>query len=576
MLRLITPAIGHSVLRIAATSGILAGAFALFQLGYLILTVDALVKLFLTFLYTHLNSEQKRKHANDHKSFPGEKILPQVEPQQLCELEEAKVPSVSIDELSLTDREPEVIGCVVGWREDEELYARCLESLLTTPSCTTIVAGIDGDEIEDERMVDVFQKAYPDGVVFRLAQPLSETLEHLATLADVDLLNDEAGQAAITERLQSYVRELLAEELLPSHLRDVRAICVVQSHRSKKDILFTTLIVATILAQAQSIDFVFSTDSDSTVSPDAIPKMAGKLSSDQNIGGVSGHMRFFHPNPTFITKVATSYYWFQQDVYKIQGAIFGANECQPGPCGAFRASALTKVLVPWSCQRVLGRKMITNEDRHLTTRLLWAGYDVHHVPDAVVYTDTPDTFSTWVRQQVRWSRGTMIETMWYPRMVSRLSPWHIFTILKSRLIPIVIFCMVVSSAATGRRLLGGMLDRVVADVVITVDLFCCLSLQVAYLVFLGPNDTLVQDLIWLVPALVWFLVLSPGIVVWSLITVLDGSWGTQPRAVSRKASDGCTRSNIRHASNEVIFVLAWLGVFLIAGLRDYYHTGIIM
>lgn len=194
--------------------------------------------------------------------------------------------------------------------------------------------------------------------MFRLAQPLSETLEHLATLADVDLLNDEAGQAAITERLQSYVRELLAEELLPSHLRDVRAICVVQSHRSKKDILFTTLIVATILAQAQSIDFVFSTDSDSTVSPDAIPKMAGKLSSDQNIGGVSGHMRFFHPNPTFITKVATSYYWFQQDVYKIQGAIFGANECQPGPCGAFRASALTKVLVPWSCQRVLGQKMV--------------------------------------------------------------------------------------------------------------------------------------------------------------------------------------------------------------------------
>lgn len=194
--------------------------------------------------------------------------------------------------------------------------------------------------------------------MFRLSQPLSETLEHLATAADVDLLNDEAGQAAITERLQSYVRELLVEDLLPSHPRDVRAICIVQPHRSKKDILFTTLILATILAQAQSVDFIFSTDSDSTVSPDAMPKMARKLSSDQNIGGVSGHMRFFHPQPTFITHVATSYYWFQQDVYKIQGAIFGANECQPGPCGAFRASALTKVLVPWSCQRVLGRKMV--------------------------------------------------------------------------------------------------------------------------------------------------------------------------------------------------------------------------
>lgn len=158
MLRLITPGIGHSVLRIAATSGILAGAYALFQLGYLILTVDALVKLFLTFLYTHLNSEQKGKHTQDHESSSGKEIPPEIEPQQPCELEKAKVPSVNVKDLGLDDKEPEVIGCVVGWREDEELYARCLESLFTTPSCTTIVAGIDGDEIEDEKMVDVFQR----------------------------------------------------------------------------------------------------------------------------------------------------------------------------------------------------------------------------------------------------------------------------------------------------------------------------------------------------------------------------------------------------------------------------------
>jgi hyaluronan synthase len=196
---------------------------------------------------------------------------------------------------------------------------------------------------------------------------------------------------------------------------------------------------------------------------------------------------------------------------------------------------------------------------------------VHHVPDAVVYTDTPDTFATWVRQQVRWSRGTMVETIWYPRMIYRLSPWHIFTILKSRLIPVIIFFTVVSAAVTGRRLLGGILDNILTDVVISADLFCCVALQVAYLVFLGPNDTLVQDVVWLVPALVWFLVLSPGIVMWSLITVLDGSWGTQPRAVARKVIDPCSRTSILHASNEVLFVLAWLVLCLVTLLRDYYH-----
>lgn len=156
MLRLIAPGIGQSVLRIAATSGILVGAFALFQLGYLILTVDALVKLSLTFLYTHFNSEQKSKHTESHDSFPNEKDLGQLEPRQQRDPEETNLLSTSVR--SLDDREPDVIGCVVGWREDEELYARCLESLRSSPNCTTIVAGIDGDEIEDAKMVDVFQR----------------------------------------------------------------------------------------------------------------------------------------------------------------------------------------------------------------------------------------------------------------------------------------------------------------------------------------------------------------------------------------------------------------------------------
>ncbi|KAL1858039.1 hypothetical protein Daus18300_010151 [Diaporthe australafricana] len=285
MLRLLTPCFGHSILRIAATSGILAGAFTLFRLGYLILTVDAIIKLLLTFIYTHVNSQQKGERAKAHEPFSSRNTLPQLTSQEPAVLEELKAPLVGVDNLSLDDEEPGVVGCVVGWREDEELYARCLESLISTPSCTAIVAGVDGDEVEDERMVEVFQKIQPDGIVFRLAQPLSETLDHLATLADVDVLNDDAGQAAIMERLQSYVRELLAEELLPRHPRDVRAICVVQPHRSKKDILFTTLTIATILAQDQGTDFVFSTDSDSIVSPDALPKMARKLSSDPNVGG---------------------------------------------------------------------------------------------------------------------------------------------------------------------------------------------------------------------------------------------------------------------------------------------------
>lgn len=157
MLRLISPSLGHSILRIAATSGILAGAFTLFRLGYLILTVDAVIKLFLTFIYTHLNFEDKSERTKAREFLANRKNLSVVEPQEPGELEDLKVPLVSVNDLTLHNEEPEVVGCVVGWREDEELYARCLQSLISSPSCTAIVAGIDGDEGEDERMVEIFQ-----------------------------------------------------------------------------------------------------------------------------------------------------------------------------------------------------------------------------------------------------------------------------------------------------------------------------------------------------------------------------------------------------------------------------------
>lgn len=158
MLRLLTPCFGHSILRIAATSGILAGAFTLFRLGYLILTVDAIIKLFLTFIYTHVNSQAKGDRGKTNESLSHRNTLPQLTSQEPAILEELKASLVGVDDLSLGDKEPGVVGCVVGWREDEELYARCLESIISTPSCTAIVAGIDGDEVEDERMVEVFQK----------------------------------------------------------------------------------------------------------------------------------------------------------------------------------------------------------------------------------------------------------------------------------------------------------------------------------------------------------------------------------------------------------------------------------
>lgn len=52
----------------------------------------------------------------------------------------------------------ETVAAIVGWREDPELWARCLESYKTTRGCRFLLAGIDGIDEDDREMVDVFGK----------------------------------------------------------------------------------------------------------------------------------------------------------------------------------------------------------------------------------------------------------------------------------------------------------------------------------------------------------------------------------------------------------------------------------
>lgn len=52
----------------------------------------------------------------------------------------------------------ECVAAVVGWREDPSLYARALDSYKSASTCVFLLAGIDGDEEEDQEMVKTFSR----------------------------------------------------------------------------------------------------------------------------------------------------------------------------------------------------------------------------------------------------------------------------------------------------------------------------------------------------------------------------------------------------------------------------------
>lgn len=135
--------LGSGIFNIGATASIVAGAFiALLHWGYdgyLLLTIDSAIRLSVTWLYKQRSKRRQQLPLEDATTHPSEW---DARPKK-------------------TDRaneQPRAIACVVGWREDEQLYADCLRGVSESPSCAAMVAGIDGDGAEDELMVEVFQR----------------------------------------------------------------------------------------------------------------------------------------------------------------------------------------------------------------------------------------------------------------------------------------------------------------------------------------------------------------------------------------------------------------------------------
>ncbi|KAK0116523.1 hypothetical protein ONS95_013537 [Cadophora gregata] len=568
----------RSFLTIGGTFGILATTFATLHFGQLTLTLDLIVKLLISFAYTHgftkIRAKFRRPKTHTETGSEDEKTAALA----TWESEEGNVARLSsVDDntehrlvQSSFTQSQQITTVVVGWREDEDLYRRCLQSLAADPRYGPVVAGIDGDTKEDEEMVNVFLDMFPTGVVIRLKEQLSKSLDRYMLSTNSSDIENEANNNLIMDHLSTFIYGHLEEAIFPQSIKDIQAVCIVQPHQSKKDILFTSLSFAAVISEKLNIPYIFSTDSDSIIVPDALTKIIDSLDSNPNTGGVSGHLRFSHPRPSFLTRMTASHYWFEQEIPKAQGAIFGATECQPGPCAGFRVSVLKSVLVPWFCQTVFGHRTVVNEDRHLTTRILWAGFAVHYAPGAIVHTDTPNTFDGWVKQQVRWSRGTMIETLWYPWMINQLSPWHVYSILKARIVPLLTFWYITSFALG----FGGVIPKF--NSMILLDTFCSIALQVIYLVQVSQDQATLSDVMWLVPSLVWYFLMSPGIVVWSLLTLLDDSWGNDPRAMNlgegekSEAGDAWIGSEVVMRvlkMKHVAFQSLWMAIVLSAAAR---------
>lgn len=157
--------------------------------------------------------------------------------------------------------------------------------------------------------------------------------------------------------------------------------------------------------------FVVTIDSDTILDKNALIRVVEPLKLDK-IGASTGDVRLLNEYENWLTRMIGTYYWIGLQIYKKAQSSRGMVACCSGCLAAYKTNLITGIIDDFVNQEFLGEKCTHSEDRHLTNLILKKGYDVVYVENAISYTETPSTIKGFLKQQMRWKRGYVRESLY--------------------------------------------------------------------------------------------------------------------------------------------------------------------
>ncbi len=190
--------------------------------------------------------------------------------------------------------------------------------------------------------------------------------------------------------------------------------------------------------------YIVLIDSDSIVDPYAITEFLKTFTADPEVGALVGHAKVLNAEKNLLTKFQDVWYDYFFNIRKTTESIFGCVLCCSGCMAAYRREAVADYIPYWLkipmsggddreltsyiiapnsvkddyakifAPKIskLGKKtmeIMSNyddaEDRALTAQSLLS-WKAKYVASSVVYTDVPEKWSIFLKQQKRWKKGT--------------------------------------------------------------------------------------------------------------------------------------------------------------------------
>jgi hyaluronan synthase len=277
-------------------------------------------------------------------------------------------------------------------------------------------------------------------------------------------------------------------------------------------------------ANGEILTFV---DSDSYLERDAVKAIVQPFVDDR-VGAVVGHAYVRNADVNWITKMQQVRYYSAFRVIKgMESLLSGTVTCASGCCAAYRTSVILPLLDAWEFQTFLGRPATFGDDRALTNRVL-IRHRVVYQSSARADTVVPTTLHKFFRQQLRWKKSWLRESLYVARRFWRKNPVAAVFTYASIAFPFMA-PFVVLHALAGRVLQGNMSA-------VWFYLVGTYAMALLYSLFYAFKR---QDGVWhhgmtFVLVYMLFLVFQTY---WAIFTMRDTRWGTRASTVDHHPID---------------------------------------
>jgi len=276
------------------------------------------------------------------------------------------------------------------------------------PGVSIIIPCFDEEEWIQRTIISCINQDYP--------------IDKLEVIIIDDCSNDRSF-----EKIQEIVAEMKVTEKrydVDKRLQYYRQ----EPNKGKRD----AMAQGTQMAQHDLVVFV---DSDSFLDPFAIRNIVQPF-KDRKMGGVSGRTDVANTYTNALTKMQSVRYYIAFRVMKAAESYFDAVTCLSGPLSCYRKELVLKYMDAWLSQKFLGQRATFGDDRSMTNFILRNDRTMYQ-DTAICTTIVPNKYRVFLKQQMRWKRSWLRESMIAAMFMWRKEPFMSLSFYMGMLVPLL-------------------------------------------------------------------------------------------------------------------------------------------